>query len=552
MSKAFWNIFKAAPAVVGASLLAANGAMASEAVAQSNSDVLDQINTYGQGGASVDQINSVFQLSDVSPGDWEFEALRSLVERYGCIVGYPDGTFRRNQALKRSEFAAGLNACLQQIERLIAAQTADFLRKEDLEALQRLMAEFEAELAALGTRVDGLEARVTFLEEHQFSTTTKLNGEVLFVLAEAFGDFADGSGDNADDTQATIGYRVRLNFDTSFTGTDRLRTRLEAREVDGTDAGDTGTDMTRLNLRGSTGDNNIELNLLAYRFPVGDNLTFHVAPVGYDIDDVFDPNNPLASSGGGALARFFDRNPLTLRSAAADVGFGANFDVNDDIRIDVGYWTDEGRDPDEGAGLFDGNYSAGVQGSVDLGSEDRATISLNYVRKYFGEGDTNISSSTGSELSTEPFGDAATTSDNFGLQFSFDASDRLIFGGFFGYGFVNNRQDDPFGSLTGGVPISDDDSAEVITGSANISYLDLFKEGSILSLAAGVPPKVINNDAGELEENDGTSILVEAAYRFPVNDNIELTPGAYVVINPEHNSDNDPIVVGVVRTRFRF
>jgi hypothetical protein len=35
----------------------------------------------------------VTQLRDVSPGDWAFEALRSLVERYGCIAGYPDGTF---------------------------------------------------------------------------------------------------------------------------------------------------------------------------------------------------------------------------------------------------------------------------------------------------------------------------------------------------------------------------------------------------------------------------------------------------------------------------
>ncbi|HBB32401.1 MAG TPA: hypothetical protein DC064_11540, partial [Cyanobacteria bacterium UBA9273] len=44
------------------------------------------------------------------PGDWAYEALRSLVERYGCIAGYPDGTFRGNRAMTRYEFAAGLNA----------------------------------------------------------------------------------------------------------------------------------------------------------------------------------------------------------------------------------------------------------------------------------------------------------------------------------------------------------------------------------------------------------------------------------------------------------
>ena len=57
-------------------------------------------------------VTSVSQLSDVRPTDWAFPALQSLVERYGCIAGYPDRTFRGNQATSRYEFAAGLNACL--------------------------------------------------------------------------------------------------------------------------------------------------------------------------------------------------------------------------------------------------------------------------------------------------------------------------------------------------------------------------------------------------------------------------------------------------------
>jgi hypothetical protein len=60
-------------------------------------------------------VTSVSQLSDVRPTDWAFTALQSLVERYGCIAGYPDRTFRGNQATSRYEFAAGLNACLDKI-----------------------------------------------------------------------------------------------------------------------------------------------------------------------------------------------------------------------------------------------------------------------------------------------------------------------------------------------------------------------------------------------------------------------------------------------------
>ncbi len=61
------------------------------------------------------QVTSVNQLSDVKPTDWAFQALQSLIQRYGCIAGYPDGTYRGNRALTRYEFAAGLNACLDKV-----------------------------------------------------------------------------------------------------------------------------------------------------------------------------------------------------------------------------------------------------------------------------------------------------------------------------------------------------------------------------------------------------------------------------------------------------
>jgi hypothetical protein len=69
------------------------------------------------------QVTSVSQLSDVRPTDWAFQALQSLVERYGCIAGYPDRTYRGNRAITRYEFAAGLNACMDRVNELIAAAT---------------------------------------------------------------------------------------------------------------------------------------------------------------------------------------------------------------------------------------------------------------------------------------------------------------------------------------------------------------------------------------------------------------------------------------------
>jgi S-layer homology domain len=49
----------------------------------------------------LEQITSVSQLNDVQPNDWAFQALQSLVERYGCIAGYPNNTYRGNQSISR-------------------------------------------------------------------------------------------------------------------------------------------------------------------------------------------------------------------------------------------------------------------------------------------------------------------------------------------------------------------------------------------------------------------------------------------------------------------
>ena len=168
MSKILWKSLLATPAILSIAFIFSLGANAAESyrakeasqteetyIAQgaptadapaetpNNQELLDQINRYSQeDGDNLGQVNSVSQLRDVSPGDWAFEALRNLVERYGCIAGFPNGTYRGNQPLTRYEFAAGLNACLQQIERLIAASGGSDLGQGDLSQIQRLTQEF--------------------------------------------------------------------------------------------------------------------------------------------------------------------------------------------------------------------------------------------------------------------------------------------------------------------------------------------------------------------------------------------------------------------------
>ena len=134
----------------------------------------------------IEAVTSVSQLTDVKPTDWAFQALQSLVERYGCIAGYPDKTFKGNRAITRYEFAAGLNSCMDRINDLISASTADAVKKSGLETLRKLQEQFAAELTALRGRVDSLEGKVATLQKQQFSTTTKLSGQVWINMTGAF------------------------------------------------------------------------------------------------------------------------------------------------------------------------------------------------------------------------------------------------------------------------------------------------------------------------------------------------------------------------------
>ena len=89
---------KFAPALAG--LLLASQAQADSPA----SDTLQKVRDYAEPSRSVGQVTSVTQFTDVQPNDWAYQALQSLVERYGCIVGYPDQTYRGNRPLSRYEF----------------------------------------------------------------------------------------------------------------------------------------------------------------------------------------------------------------------------------------------------------------------------------------------------------------------------------------------------------------------------------------------------------------------------------------------------------------
>jgi Carbohydrate-selective porin, OprB family/S-layer homology domain len=533
MTKLFWNVLKVSP-VIAATFLSANSALAAEVNEQATS-----VAQLSKEANNIGQVTSVSQFSDVQPTDWAFQALQSLVERYGCIAGYPNGTYRGNRALTRYEFAAGLNACLDRVNELIATATADMVNKQDLATLQRLQEEFSAELATLRGRVDALEARTSELEANQFSTTTKLKGEAIFALSNAFGDQKAGGGSLADNT--TFSDRVRLSLESSFTGTDKLQIRLQAGNFTSYSASGganstTGTNMTRLGFDNSTNpSNSVEIDKINYAFNFGEKIRVQVDAAGgelYDNLNVF--NSDFKSSGTGALSRYGRFSPI-YRQGAGGSALTVQLNPQGAFTLSAAYLAPSGaNNPTDKNGIFDGNST--IFGQLEFKPNKAFNVGLTYARTYQKGGTVNLFNSTGSSRANNPFGNVATTSDNYGLQAAFSPSSKLTLGGWVGYTTAQSE-------------LSSAD-ADLFYWAANVAVKDFGREGNTLGLVFGQPPKVTGGSG--ITKEDGTSYHIEGLYKMKISDNILVTPGLLVILNPENNDNNDAIYVGTLRTTFSF
>ncbi|MBE9181800.1 iron uptake porin [Oculatella sp. LEGE 06141] len=567
LSKVLWNSLLVTPAVLGAALLSANPALASDAQGVSESadallteltatseldtlesvlqadttsinevvpaaavsnvapespvqlaqvsteqaapaastsvDSLDQINQYAsEGNQNVQgQVTSISQLSDVQPTDWAFQALQSLVERYGVIAGYPDGTYRGNRAMTRYEFAAGLNAALDRVNELIAAGLADAVTREDLATLQRLQEEFAAELATLRGRVDALEARTAELEANQFSTTTQLRGETIFSVSGVIEE------DDSFDSQVTFGYRARLNLDTSFTGDDLLTTRLQARNIQDFDSDPVGFSYS------GDSDGDFEIDNLIYSFPVGNRVQVTIGANSMDIDEfVASTISPLDSSGSGSVSNFGFPQQYAI-AATGNAGAGAIIQLTDNLSLDFGYTAGEAASPDAGSGLFDGDYSA--IGQLTFLS-DAIDAALTFIHSYSGE-DFSVDGRPG-------------VANTYGGQVNFKLFPALQLGG--GVAFSNIQ----------GIGASPD--FEAWSWQVTAALPDFGGEGNLLGILAGVPPY-------SRDLIDETSFLVEGFYKYQLTDNISVTP-SIIWINDPFTSDIDDTFIGTLRTTFSF
>ncbi|MEM9088050.1 MAG: iron uptake porin [Cyanobacteria bacterium P01_F01_bin.53] len=477
-----WKALLAAPAAFAAVLAVSGNAVAAEAVAVETEAAASDVVVAEP--IQLAQVTSVSELSDVQPGDWAFTALQRLVEEYGCLEGYPDRTYRGNRALTRYEFAAGLNACLDVVIQLIGEGS-------QLDEIRRLQEEFAAELATIRGRVDTLETDVAELEANQFSTTTKLRGQLDAHLVVPFDD-ADvtvgGVTTTQEEADATFEYRARLNFDTSFTGEDRLRIRLQS----GDNAGSLANTQGGLANAGGANDN-VALDDVYYSFPVGNRISAIIAANSVETDDfvtstIVPFDGPSVADAGGP--EFYDLYE------GGDFGAGVNFAFTDNLVLDLGYSSEGSNVNTDATGLFNnGSYIAQLNFLTD-GILDAAVTYIGATDAAVGEAESTIAGLV-----------------NFDLG-------RFQIGGHYASNDIEGGGDaDSYG---GGVAIA-----------------DLFGAGNEFGVYGGISPNA-NTDP----------LLVEAYYQVNVNEFFTFTPA--VIYADNDTNDNGDNIYGALRATFNF
>ncbi|NJN22068.1 MAG: iron uptake porin [Leptolyngbya sp. RL_3_1] len=487
MSNKLWKALVASPAVLG--MVISGSAIAADAPSVEALEAPSE-------AIELAQVATVDELSDVQPTDWAYTALQNLVETYGCIEGYPNRTFRGNNALTRYEFAAGLNSCLDVIAGLIGVGPDD----GTLATIQRLQQEFQAELATLRGRVDALEAETAELRAQQFSTTTKLRGQVDAHLVQPFGDIGTL------DDNAAFTARARLNFDTSFTGEDRLRIRLQ-----GTD-GSNNVLRAAGGLANGSGDaqgfGGINVDDFYYSFPVGSRLDLIIAANSIVTDDfvtstIVPFDGPSVADAGGPI--LYD----VVGGGGAAAGF--SYSITDNFVLDAGYSAGEGSN---GAGVVsNSNRQGGIFGA--------ATQSSIVQLSYLSDGIFN-----GALVYINGTNGGTQTIDTYGGLVSFDFG-RFIIGGYF-------AQHDGSGTAAG----TDD-----TTWQAGIAFPDLFIEGSQLGIYYA--------DLFSLAANTNP-YMVEGYYEIPVNQFLTITPALiYGDLDTVGTADTDNFY-GAIRATFKF
>jgi hypothetical protein len=465
---------------------------------------------------SSEQVTSVTQFTDVKPGDWAYQALSNLVERYGCVAGYENGTFGGGKAMTRFEAAALLNACLDRVT-------------EVTDEINRLLNDFSKELTILKGRVASAEKKIGTLEATQFSTTTKLKGEATFVLGGVDGARLANSS-NVGNT--AFNYDLRLSFDTSFTGKDLLKTRLRSGNFSSQPFGSSSS-LFKLD-KAETYANTMTLDRLYYRFPA-------LAKGVYLTAGAQVRNTEMAwipSAYKSDILDFFQvAGAPGVYNKATGSGFGVEWvqpvkKGKPGFVANLNYVAQNGNDSTKGQFEEDGSLNTLAQVGYRA---PQYGIAFGYRYGTEGTRVRNFNALGGGSGALA----ANQTSNGYAINAYWQPKKSGIIpsvSGAYGWNTVSlsNNVQTPRGAT---------DSQ---TWMAGLQWSDVFAKGNAAGFAIGAP-----GNAASLPD-DQKAIMWEAFYRYKVSDAISVTPAVFYVSNNQGLKQASSNYGGVIQTTFRF
>ena len=491
---------------------------------------------------SKNQVTSVNQFSDVQPTDWAYQALSNLVEKYGCVAGYPNGTFKGGNAMTRYEAAALLNACLDRIS-------------EVTDELQKLLNEFDSELTVLTSRVDGLEAKVGELEAQQFSTTTKLKGEVSMIIGGVDNWFANAvTGKTADLETGAIkdkktrtnynktafNYDLRLSFDTSFSGKDLLRTRMRSGNFSADPFGSSGN-VFKLD-KAEEGDQTVFIDRLFYTFPVGDQVKLTAGAVVRNTEML----SFLPSAFKSNILDFFNLAGATGTYNKA-TGAGAGFSWKQKVKKGNPYAT------------FDANWVSQAAAEQFYAQSDTGAFaedSAQNVLAQLGVKGQNWGAAVAYRYGSEnaQLRDPNSPSSSFFRRLGDGQSSNSV--SLAGYWVPMDVKWLPSisagGSYTNYTKGETRPSADIYSWMVGLQWNDVFVKGNQAGFAIGSPLYVTSSNATSASEQT-PGYMYQVHYKYQVTNNISITPAIFWIDN-NYNDLNAGSSTwgGVIQTMFKF
>ena len=199
-------------------------------------------------------------------------------------------------------------------------------------------------------------------------------------------------------------------------------------------------------------------------------------------------------------------------------------------------------------------FFGGEEGATTFGAQltlvplDTLDVALYYANAYTpsgflgtGIGDDQLST-VGTPLKTHAYG----------VTVAWQATQNLRLGGWGGYTYstIPGRSGD----------------VETTNWMVFANLEDMAVPGDLAGLYLGQPPRIVDSNlpvgfnspdlnaggAGGEGEQPGTTLHFEAFYRYPVSDNIAITPGVITIFNPGHAPESDTIFIGALRATFSF